>query len=66
MHAPVRAFRFTHKAVPWMTELIQKLQKSRNYIYRIYKKNNSIDNFERYKCYRNKVKKIIRNAKKKF
>jgi hypothetical protein len=65
-HAPTRMFRVTHKAVPWMTERIIKLQKYRDNCFRLYKKDKSPSNFNEYKCYRNKVKQLIRNAKKKY
>ena len=65
-HAPYRTFRVTKKAIPWITDTIIKLMKIRDNLKRLFRKDNSSITFDNYKIYRNKVKQLGRNAKRKY
>jgi hypothetical protein len=65
-HAPLRTVRVTHAPCPWMGDNIKHLMKCRDSAARIYRKDKTQCNFEKYKQLRNKVKQLIRNNKLKY
>jgi maltooligosyltrehalose synthase len=65
-HTPMRTIRDTRASTPWINDDIKYLMKCHDAAKRIYHKNKTDINFEKYRQLRNKVRQSIRNSRLKF
>lgn len=65
-HAPLVTRRVTHPPAPWLNAQIKELMRSRDKVYKKFRRSRTESLHQKYKSLRNKVNQAIRNAKLRY
>ncbi|MCG8048840.1 MAG: reverse transcriptase domain-containing protein [Candidatus Thiodiazotropha endolucinida] len=65
-HIPSKTITVRPRDLPWMNNTIRKQMRKRNRLYKKYKRDNSIDNYNNFKILRNEVICLLRKSKQNY
>lgn len=65
-HAPIHPVKLKHQPTPWFNDSIRKARMYRDRAFRRYKRDRTVENWNKYKKLRNRCNLLCRNAKRRF